>query len=77
MNRTRLHVIEGKTATPRLCDTCASGVVMRSAAAAEDQVFCLFIALFVSPDIISCNRYAERNCGPGAAAQVCETAWVA
>ena len=77
MNRTRLHVIEGKTATPRLCDTCASGVVMRSATAAEDHVFCLFIALYVAPDIVSCNRYAERDGGPGVAAQLCETAWVA
>lgn len=77
MNRTRLHVIEGKTATSRLCDTCASGVVMRSAASAGDEVFCLFIARCVSPDIVSCNRYAERDCGPGAATQLCETAWVA
>jgi hypothetical protein len=33
MNRTRLYVIEGKSSAPRLCDSCASGVVMRSAAA--------------------------------------------
>ena len=77
MTRTRLHVIEGKTATPRLCDTCASGVVLRSAASSEDEVFCLFIARCVSPDIISCNRHAEHDGGPGTAAQACETAWVA
>ena len=77
MNRTRLHVIEGKTATSRLCDTCASGVVLRSAASIEDEVFCLFIARCIPPDIISCNRYADRDGGPGAAAQLCETAWVA
>lgn len=77
MNRTRLHVIEGKTLTSRLCDTCGSGVVMRSAKASEDEVFCLFIAHCVSPDIVSCNRYSERNAGPGAATQLCETAWVA
>ncbi len=77
MNRTRLPVIEGKTATLRLCDTCASGVVLRSAAAAEDEVFCLYIARCVSSDIVSCNRYAERDGGPGIAAQLCESAWVA
>lgn len=76
MNRTRLHVIEGKTATTRLCDTCASGLVLRSAGAVRDEVFCLLIARCVSPDIISCNRYAERDGGPGAAAWLCETAWV-
>ena len=77
MNRTRLHVIEGKAAASRLCDTCASGVVLRSAPSNVDEVFCLFIARGVSTDIVSCNRYAERDGGPGAAAQVCETAWVA
>ena len=76
MNRARLHVIEGKTACSRLCDTFVSGVVM-SRASGEEDVFCLFIAHFVSPDIVSCNRYAERDGGPGAAAQLCETAWVA
>jgi uncharacterized cysteine cluster protein YcgN (CxxCxxCC family) len=76
MNRTRLHVIEGKSA-PRLCDSCASGVVMRSAGAENDTVFCLFINCWVQIDIASCNRYAERDSGPGSAAQVCESAWVA
>ena len=77
MSRTRLHVIESKTATSRLCDTCASGVVLRSAAAPDDEVFCLFITRTVASDIVSCNRYLERDSGPGAAAQLCESAWVA
>ncbi len=77
MNRTRLHVMEGNAASPRLCDTCASGVVFRSAAAPEDEVFCLFMARCVPPDVIRCNRYAERHCGPGVMSQVYETAWVA
>ena len=77
MNRTRLHVIEGKSAAPRLCDSCASGVVMRSATAANETVFCLFINCWVQIDIASCNRYSERDGGSGNAAQVCESAWVA
>jgi len=77
MNRTRLHVIEGKSAASRLCDSCASGVVMRSAGAENDTVFCLFINRLVQIDIASCNRYAERDSGPGSAVQACESAWVA
>lgn len=77
MIRTRLHVMECQTAGPRLCDTCASGVVLRSAAAPEDEVFCLFMARCVASDVIRCNRYAERDCGPGAMSQVYENAWVA
>ena len=77
MNRTRLHVIKGKTVTSRLCDTCASGVVMRSATAVEDEVFCLFIARYVPTDMVCCNRYADRDGGAGADAQMCETVWAA
>jgi len=77
MNRTRLHVIEGKSASPRLCDTCWSGVVMRSARAQEDEVFCMYVNRGVSMDIVSCNRYVEREGDPGSPAKACESAWVA
>lgn len=77
MIQTRLHVIEGIPASPRLCDTCGSGAVLRSAAALEDEVFCLFMARCVPPDVSRCNCYAERDCGPGAMSQSYENVWVA
>ena len=78
MNRTGLHVIQGKSANRRrLCDTCTGAVVMRSAGVPDDEVFCLFVNRGVSIDITRCNRYSEREGGPGCGAQVCESAWVA
>jgi len=75
--KTRLHVIEGKSATPRLCGTCWSGVVMRSARSEEDEVFCQYVNRPVSNDIVSCDRYAERDSGNSPSAQTHESAWVA
>jgi hypothetical protein len=78
MNRkTCLHVIEGKSAAPRLCDTCWSGVIMRSAKAAEDEVFCQFVSRNIANDIISCDRYAERDDSSARAGRACDSAWVA
>jgi hypothetical protein len=77
MNRTRLHVLQGKSAAPRLCDTCESAVVLRSAAANEDEVVCLVIGRAVAADIVTCNRYIEREVRTGAAAQAWGNAWVA
>ena len=77
MNRTtRLHLIEPKAKPRRLCDSCASGVVMRSAGVEEYDVFCLFINCRVSGDVVHCNRFTERETAPGLAAQSCESAWV-
>ena len=75
--KTRLHVIQGKSAAPRLCGTCWSGVVMRSARAEEDEVFCQYVSRHVANDIVSCDRYAERDSGQSPSAQVHQSAWVA
>lgn len=82
MNRkSRLQLIGGKstasTAAQRLCDRCWSGVVMRSAHAGEDEVFCQVITRPVSNDIVQCNCFAEREGTKAQAAQVHESAWVA
>jgi hypothetical protein len=76
--KTCLHLIASNAdvKSHRLCDTCASGVVMRTAGIEEPDVFCLFINCRVSPGVVHCNRYAQRESAPGAAAPICESAWV-
>ena len=74
--KARLYLIGAKPKPRRLCDSCSSGVVMRSAGVEEYDVFCLFINCRVSPDVVNCNRYAERDATPGLADRLCESAFV-
>jgi hypothetical protein len=74
----RFSIIQGKpTPRARLCDTCINGVVMSGAQQDQEEVFCLLIARHTQIDVVSCNRYVQRDIGPCSAAWANETAWVA
>ena len=48
------------SATPRLCDTCQSGIVTRGASDSDEQVFCLITNQRIHRSIVG-NRYVNRN----------------
>ena len=48
------------SATPRLCDTCQSGIVTRGASDSDEQVFCLITNQRIHRGIVG-NRYVNRN----------------
>ena len=46
---------------PRLCDSCASGVVMRGPAESEELVYCSLLEKPVPMRVTDCNRYLDRS----------------
>jgi len=59
----RLKVLNGTRSahSPRLCDTCQSGVVRRGAAESDEHIYCLVTGREVSTRIVECNRYVDCN----------------
>ena len=60
---TRLKVLKGTRSahTPRLCDTCRSGVVRRGAADSDEQIYCTIVEREVRTRVVECNRYVDRT----------------
>jgi hypothetical protein len=49
------------SSSPRLCDSCWNGVVMRGASENEERVFCTAMQREVRTRVIECSGFAERN----------------
>lgn len=60
---TLLKVMSGTRSpeSPRLCDTCQSGVVHRGAAESDEHVYCTVIERQVQTRVVECNRYVYRT----------------
>ncbi|SRR5258708_32024214 len=46
--------------SPRLCDTCESGVVIRGVAEGEEQVFCSLMERSVAMRVAECSQYHDK-----------------
>lgn len=59
---TKIKVFQGTRSVdaPRLCDSCANGVVMRGPADSEESVFCSLMERPVQMRVTDCNRYVDR-----------------
>lgn len=60
---THLKVLKGtrSSAGPRLCDSCASGVVRRGAAESDERIYCRTIERDVRTRIVECSSYIDRT----------------
>jgi len=59
---TRLKVPGGTRSpdSPRLCDTCQSGVVRKGAPESDEDVYCTFTKQRIARSVVECNRYVDR-----------------
>jgi hypothetical protein len=59
---TKIKVFQGTRSVDaqRLCDSCASGVVMRGPAESEELVYCSLMEKGVQMRVTDCNRYVDR-----------------
>jgi len=74
MNQIKVFQGTRSTDTPRLCDSCESGVVMRGSADSDEYVFCTRLEKRVTMRVTECNRYVNRADVPLWAMK--EIAWV-
>jgi len=60
---TLLKIMSGTRSpeSPRLCDTCDSGMVHRGAAESDEHVYCTIIERQVHTRVVECNRYQNRS----------------
>ena len=59
---TKIKVFQGTRSAdaPRLCDSCADGVVMRGPADSEEYVYCAVTQKTIPMRVTECNRYVDR-----------------
>jgi len=59
---TKIKVIQGTRSmgAPRLCDSCANGVVTRGPADSEEFVYCSLMDRRIEMQVTECNRYVDR-----------------
>lgn len=60
--------------SPRLCDSCNNGVVLRGPADSEEYVYCSLVEKQIPIRVTECNRYSDRTHAPLWALK--EIAWV-
>jgi hypothetical protein len=72
----KIKVFQGTRSSnaPRLCDSCEKGLITRSAADSEEQVFCMRMRTLVTTRVTECNQYSDRSQPPLWALK--EIAWV-
>ena len=72
----KIKVFQGTRSidAPRLCDSCANGVVMRGPANSEEYVHCSLMEKPIPIRVTECNRYVDRAQPPLWAMK--EIAWV-
>ena len=60
---THIKIYQGTRSVdaPRLCDTCANGVVMRGPAESEEIVHCWLMEKSIEMRVTECNRYVDRS----------------
>ena len=59
---TKLKVLNGtrSSTTPRLCDTCQSGLVRKGAAESDERIYCFIMERDIKTRVVECNRYVDR-----------------
>ena len=59
---TKLKIVNGtrSSSTPRLCDTCQSGLVRKGAAESDERIHCLLMERDLKTRVVECNRYVDR-----------------
>ncbi|MBV9768887.1 MAG: hypothetical protein JOZ32_04895 [Bryobacterales bacterium] len=60
---TQIKIFQGTRSieAPRLCDSCANGVVMRGPAESEEYVHCSLMKQPIQMRVTECNRYVDRS----------------
>lgn len=59
---TKLKIMNGTrtSSTPRLCDTCQSGLVRKGAAESDERIYCLIMERNLETRVVECSRYVDR-----------------
>ena len=60
---TQIKVFQGTRSvdSPRLCDSCSNGVVMRGPADSEEYIHCSLMEKPIKMRVTECNRYVDRS----------------